>query len=88
MIGSASGANGMIASSRLRNSGVEHAANLAHLVAALARVGEADGRLVEHFGSGVGGHDQHHVAEIRLAAVGIGQRAVVHHLQQDVKISG
>ena len=33
----------------------------------------------------VGGHDQHHVAEIGLAPVVVGQRAVVHHLQQDVE---
>ncbi len=36
-------------------------------------------------GAGVGGHDDDHVAEIRLAAVVVGERAVVHHLQQDVE---
>jgi hypothetical protein len=34
---------------------------------------------------GVGGHDDDHVAEVGLAAVVVGQRAVVHHLQQDVE---
>ena len=33
----------------------------------------------------IGGHHQHHVAEIGLAPVVIGQRPVVHHLQQDVE---
>ena len=33
----------------------------------------------------VGGHDQHHVAEIRFTPVIVGQRAVIHHLQQQVK---
>ena len=36
-------------------------------------------------GAGVGGHDQDDVAEIRLAAIGIGQFAVIHHLQQDIE---
>jgi hypothetical protein len=36
-------------------------------------------------GSGIGGHHQHHVAEVRLATVGIGQHAAVHDLQQDVE---
>ena len=35
--------------------------------------------------AGVGGHHQHHVAEVRLAPVVVGQRPVVHHLQQDVE---
>ena len=33
---------------------------------------------------GIGGHDQDHVPEIDLLAVGIGQGAVIHHLQEDV----
>ena len=36
-------------------------------------------------GAGVGRHDDDDVAEIGLAAVVVGQRAVVHHLQQDVE---
>ena len=35
--------------------------------------------------AGIGGHDQDDVPEIDLLAVRIGQRAVVHHLQQDVE---
>ena len=34
---------------------------------------------------GVGGHHQHHVAEVRFTAVIIGQRPVIHHLQQQVE---
>ena len=34
--------------------------------------------------SGIGGHDDHHVAEVRLASVVVGQRAMIHDLQQDV----
>ena len=35
--------------------------------------------------AGVGRHHQHHIAEVRLAAVIVGQRTVIHHLQQQVK---
>ena len=35
--------------------------------------------------AGVGGHHDDHVAEVRLAAVVVGERAVVHHLQQQVE---
>ena len=51
-----------------------------HLAAAEAdRVALAVGR------AGVGGHDQDDVAEIDLLAVGVGEDAVVHDLQQDVE---
>jgi hypothetical protein len=36
-------------------------------------------------GTGVGGHDHDHVTEVRLAPVVVGQRTVVHHLQQQVE---
>ncbi len=52
---------------------------------AAAALGEADLRLAQGFGAGVGGHDDDHVAEIGLAPVVVGQRAVIHHLQQDVE---
>ena len=35
--------------------------------------------------AGIGGHHQDHVPEVGLAAVGVGQHAVVHDLQQDVE---
>jgi hypothetical protein len=77
---------------RERNGGVEPVAefggedplDLGHLVAGLPGWGEAHGGLLDRLLSGVGGHDDHHVAEVGLAAVVVGQRAVVHHLQQDV----
>ena len=34
---------------------------------------------------GVSGHHQHHVAEVRFTPVVIGQRTVIHHLQQQVE---
>src|SRR5690606_26636431 len=37
------------------------------------------------FRSGIGGHDKNDVAEIRLAPVVVGQRAMVHDLQQQVE---
>jgi hypothetical protein len=37
---------------------------------------------------GIGGHDQHDIAEIDRLAVVIGQAAIVHHLQQDVEQIG
>ena len=40
---------------------------------------------VHHLSAGIGGHHDDHVAEIGLAAVIVGQRAVVHHLQQQVE---
>ena len=45
---------------------------------------EADGFLGHIRRTGIGGHDQDHVAEIDRLAVMVGQFAVVHHLQQDV----
>ncbi len=64
--------------------GREQALDVGHLVARLTLGGEPDHRLLHGFGAGVGGHDDDHVAEIRLPAVVVGQRAVVHDLQQDV----
>ena len=64
--------------------GREQALDVGHLVARFARVGEADGGLVHGLGARVGGHDHDHVAEVGLAPVVVGQRAVVHDLQQHV----
>ena len=74
----------MTASRRLRNSGVK--------VRSIAAVSSPSRRsrpkpMADFACSGgprVGGHDQHHVAEVHRAAVVVGQLAVVHHLQQDV----
>ena len=48
-------------------------------------LGEADGRAGHVHGPGVGGHDEHHVAEIGLAPVVVSERPVVHDLQQQVE---
>src|SRR3712207_7757094 len=37
------------------------------------------------FRSGVGGHDEDDVVEVRLLPVVVGERRVVHHLQKDVE---
>ena len=75
----------MIASSRLRNSGVN-----SRLIASssspsrLVRL-KPIGRLGHVGGAGIGGHDQDDVAEVDLLAVVVGELAVVHDLQQDVE---
>ena len=46
---------------------------------------EADRRTVHFERAGVGRHHDDDVAEIRLAAVVVGQRAVIHDLQQQVE---
>ncbi len=63
----------------------EHALDVGHLVAGLARVRETDRRALQQLGACVRGHHDDHVAEIGLAAVVIGQSAVVHDLQQNVE---
>ncbi len=63
----------------------EHALDIGHLVAGLARVRETDRRALQQLGARIGRHHDDHVAEIGLATVVVGQRAVVHHLQQDVE---
>jgi hypothetical protein len=74
----------MVASSRLRNSGVN-----TRLISTISS--PACLLLVKPMPSsasilaGVGRHDDDHVAEIGLAPVVVGQRPVVHHLQQDVE---
>ena len=85
MISSFSALNEIIASSRLRNSGVNM-----RLISAISSpdsraFDEADRGSLQHLGAGVGRHHDDHVAEIGLATVVIGQRAVIHHLQQDIE---
>jgi small-conductance mechanosensitive channel len=63
----------------------EQALDVGHLVALLARVREADRRLVHRLGARVRRHDDDDVAEVGLAPVVVGQRAVVHDLQQHVE---
>ena len=63
----------------------KQALDLCHFVAGLLGAGKAHAGLLQIGGAGVGGHDDHHVAEIGLATVVVGQRAVIHDLQQDVE---
>ena len=42
----------------------------------------------KHAAPEVRGHDEHRVLEVDGAALGVGQAAVVHHLQQDVEDVG
>ena len=66
----------------------EQALDVGHLVPGFTRVGEADGGLVHGLGTRVGGHDDNHIAEVSLAPIVVGQRAVVHDLQQHVENVG
>ncbi len=68
--------------------GREQALDVGHLVARLARVQEADRRLVHRLGAGVRRHDDDDAAEVGLPAVVVGQRAVVHDLEQHVEDVG
>ena len=65
--------------------GREQALDVAHFIARLTRVGEADGGLVHGLGARVRRHDDDDVAEVGLAPVVVRQRAVVHDLQQHVE---
>ena len=75
-----------------RNRGIEAIAELGseqsfyfdHFIARLLGVGEPHARFLNRFLAGVGRHDDQRVAEIGLATVIVGQRAMIHDLQQDV----
>ena len=95
-----SGPKVTIASRRLRNSGLKTFSIACFerccdafcrlSTRALGRAGlpEADGAGAQLARAGVRRHDQHDLAEVGLAAVVVGQRRVVHHLQQDVEDVG
>ena len=59
--------------------------DLIHRIRTVVLMNKANGFTLGFTHPGVGGHHQHHVAEIRFAAVVVGQRPVIHHLQQQVK---
>src|SRR6202171_497743 len=63
----------------------EHALDRLELVARLLVLREPDRVPGQHVRARVGGHDDDDVAEVRLAPVVVGQRAVIHHLQQDIE---
>ena len=66
----------------------EHAFDGLSVVAGAGIAGEPDGRFGEFRGAGVGGHDEHGVAETHRLAVVVGEFAVVHDLKQDVEQVG
>ncbi len=78
----------MIASRRLRNSGENCLLDDLHAIRRVVLLREADRRAAHFLRAGIGRHDDDDVAEIRLAAVVVGQRAVVHDLQQQVEYFG
>ena len=59
-----------------------------HGVSRVVLLGEADGRTADLVRACVGGHYQNDVTEVRLAAVVVGERAVVHYLQKKVEHIG
>src|SRR5690606_11699924 len=59
-----------------------------HRIRSMILMGEAYRRTRSRLGAGIGGHDENHVAEIRLASVVVGKRSVVHDLQQQVEYLG
>ena len=63
----------------------EQALDRLFVLVVLLAAAEADALLGRVRRAGIGGHDQDDVPEIDLLAVRIGERAVVHHLQQDVE---
>ena len=63
----------------------EQAVDRFHVIAFATRGTEADCCLRHIRRTGIGGHDQDHIAEVDLLAVVIGQRAMIHHLQQNVE---
>ena len=77
-----------MASSRLRNSGLKTRSIAAFDLPAVdgraSSSDKADRRGAHLARAGVRGQNQHDVAEVGLAAGVVGQRGVIHHLQQDV----
>ncbi len=77
-----------MASRRLRNSGLKilSSASRPRLFALRERSRSVpDGAGAHLPGSGVGRHDQDHLAEVGLAPVVVGEGRMVHHLEQDVE---
>src|SRR6516165_12529268 len=66
----------------------EHALDLGHFVAGLLLGREPDRVARELARAGIRRHDDDDVAEVGLAPVVVGERAVIHYLQQDVEDVG
>ena len=56
-----------------------------HAVAGVVLLGETDGRARHILRPGVGGHHDDDMTKIRLATVVVGERAVIHDLQQQIE---
>ena len=65
--------------------GGEHPLDHLHGIGGVVLLDEPDRGARGFAGAGIRRHDEHGIAEIRLAPVVVGQRAVVHDLQQDVE---
>jgi len=63
----------------------EHFLHCLESVTALILLGKADRATAHLFGAGIRRHDQHRVAKVRLASVVVGERSMIHHLQQQVE---
>ena len=63
----------------------KHFFDFAHCISTIVLMNQPNRFTLSFTHTGVGGHDQHHIAEIRFTPVIVGQRAVIHHLQQQVK---
>ena len=63
----------------------KHALDIGHFITRLRPLGKADERFRKRFRPRIGGHDDNHIAEVRLAAIIVGQRSMIHHLQQDIE---
>ena len=67
---------------KLRREGFLHRR---HVIGTVVLLDEAHAGARRLLGPRVGGHHQNHIAKVGLAAVVVGQAAVVHHLQQNVE---
>ena len=56
-----------------------------HCIGAVVLLGETDRAPRSQRRTGIGRHHHNHVLEVRLAPIGVGEHAAVHHLQQDVE---
>ena len=52
-----------------------------HAIGFMALLGKAHAAAAHYLRTGIGGHNNHHIAEVGFAPVGIGQCAVIHYLQ-------
>ena len=59
--------------------------DLFHRIGAVVLVDKTNRFALSFSYPSVGGHHQYHVTEVRFASVVIGQRTVVHHLQQNIE---